>query len=131
MIGGDAHIKRQTKRKLELTDQEVSRGEVELVVVCGCHEDEDDGVVNVEWMMVVVGMMLVEMSRLLCRPWRGDPGVPDGQVVQTIIPNTAAFQTKDLNTYNSDCDDLSNAQAVLMANISNYGSDVISDVPHS
>ncbi|GJX57541.1 hypothetical protein Tco_0287438 [Tanacetum coccineum] len=45
--------------------------------------------------------------------------------------NNAAFQTEDLNTYDSDCDDISNAQAVLMANISNYGSDVISEVPHS
>ncbi|GJT50036.1 hypothetical protein Tco_0976193 [Tanacetum coccineum] len=60
-----------------------------------------------------------------------DPGVPDGQAVQIIIPNTAAFQTEDLDTYDSDCDDLSNAQAVHMANISNYGSDVISEVPHS
>ncbi|GKC04220.1 putative ribonuclease H-like domain-containing protein [Tanacetum coccineum] len=60
-----------------------------------------------------------------------DPGVPDGQAVQTIIPNTATFQTEDLDTYDSDCDDVSNAQAVLMANISNYGSDVISEVPHS
>ncbi|GKC22815.1 hypothetical protein Tco_1024965 [Tanacetum coccineum] len=25
---------------------------------------------------------------------------------QTIIPHNAAFQTKDLNTYDSDCDDL-------------------------
>ncbi|GKF90581.1 hypothetical protein Tco_0274282, partial [Tanacetum coccineum] len=48
-----------------------------------------------------------------------DPGVLDGQAVQTIIPNTAAFETKDLDTYDSDCDDISNAQAVLMANISN------------
>ncbi|GKD50169.1 hypothetical protein Tco_1279145 [Tanacetum coccineum] len=30
-----------------------------------------------------------------------------------------------------DCDDISNAKAVLMANISNYGSDVILEVPHS
>ncbi|GKE89673.1 hypothetical protein Tco_1567148 [Tanacetum coccineum] len=60
-----------------------------------------------------------------------DPGAPDGQVVQTIIPNNAAFQTKDLDTYDSDCDDISNAKAVLMANISNYGSDVITEVPHS
>ncbi|GKC63923.1 reverse transcriptase domain-containing protein [Tanacetum coccineum] len=37
----------------------------------------------------------------------------------------------DLDTYDSDCDDISNAKAVLMANISNYGSDVISEVPHS
>ncbi|GJY68547.1 hypothetical protein Tco_0471529 [Tanacetum coccineum] len=60
-----------------------------------------------------------------------DLGVPDGQVVQTIIPNNAAFQTEDPDTYNSDCDDISNAKAVLMANISNYGYDIISELPHS
>ncbi|GKE26186.1 integrase, catalytic region, zinc finger, CCHC-type containing protein [Tanacetum coccineum] len=60
-----------------------------------------------------------------------DPGVLDGQAVQTIIPNNVAFQTEDLDTYDIDCDDLSNAQAVLMANISNYSLDVISEVPHS
>ncbi|GJX71475.1 retrovirus-related pol polyprotein from transposon TNT 1-94 [Tanacetum coccineum] len=53
-----------------------------------------------------------------------DPGIPADQA-QTIIPHNAAFRTEDLDTYDSDCDDLSTAQAVLMANISNYGSDVI------
>ncbi|GKE33511.1 hypothetical protein Tco_1452833, partial [Tanacetum coccineum] len=42
---------------------------------------------------------------------------------QTIIPHNAAFQTKDLDTYDSKCDDLSTAQVILMANISNYGSE--------
>ncbi|GJU09523.1 hypothetical protein Tco_1131919 [Tanacetum coccineum] len=37
------------------------------------------------------------------------------------------FKTEDLDTYDSDCDDISNAQAVLMANISNYSSDIISE----
>nr|GEU94395.1 putative reverse transcriptase domain-containing protein [Tanacetum cinerariifolium] len=60
-----------------------------------------------------------------------DPGVLDCQAAQTIIPNKVAFQTQDLDTYDSDYDDISNAKAVLMANISNYGSDVISEVPHS
>ncbi|GJY59983.1 hypothetical protein Tco_0459875 [Tanacetum coccineum] len=60
-----------------------------------------------------------------------DPGIPDGQATQTTIPNNVAFQTEDLDAYDSDCDDVSTAQAVLMANLSNYGSDVISDVPHS
>ncbi|GJS36983.1 integrase, catalytic region, zinc finger, CCHC-type containing protein [Tanacetum coccineum] len=55
-----------------------------------------------------------------------DPGIPAGQA-QTIIPHNAAFQTEDLDTYDSDCDDLLTAQAVLMANISNYGSNVISE----
>ncbi|GKA71852.1 hypothetical protein Tco_0778068 [Tanacetum coccineum] len=40
-------------------------------------------------------------------------------------------KTEDLDTYDSDCDDVSNAKVVLMANLSNYGSDVISEVPHS
>nr|GEX51458.1 retrovirus-related Pol polyprotein from transposon TNT 1-94 [Tanacetum cinerariifolium] len=34
-----------------------------------------------------------------------DPGIPASQA-QKIIPHNAAFQTKDLDTYNSDCDDL-------------------------
>ncbi|GKB99172.1 retrovirus-related pol polyprotein from transposon TNT 1-94, partial [Tanacetum coccineum] len=59
-----------------------------------------------------------------------DPGIPASQV-QTVIPHNAAFQTEDLDTYDSDCDDLSNAQAVLMANISNYDSDIVSEVPNS
>ncbi|GJY46843.1 putative ribonuclease H-like domain-containing protein [Tanacetum coccineum] len=59
-----------------------------------------------------------------------DPGIPKGQA-QTIIPHNAAIQTEDLDTYDSDCDDLSTAQAVLMANISNYGSDIILEVPNS
>ncbi|GKC36930.1 hypothetical protein Tco_1049314, partial [Tanacetum coccineum] len=54
-----------------------------------------------------------------------DLGVPNSQALQTIIPNNAAFQTEDLDTYDSSCDDISNAKAVLMANISNYGFDVI------
>nr|GFC74375.1 hypothetical protein [Tanacetum cinerariifolium] len=60
-----------------------------------------------------------------------DLGVPDGQAVHTIITHNAAFQTEDLDTYDSNCDDVSNAKMVLMANISNYGSDVILEVPHS
>ncbi|GJY51821.1 integrase, catalytic region, zinc finger, CCHC-type containing protein [Tanacetum coccineum] len=59
-----------------------------------------------------------------------DPRIPDGQAIQAIMPNNATFQTEDLNTYDSDCDDISNAKAVLMENISNYGSDVISEVVH-
>nr|GEZ59836.1 hypothetical protein [Tanacetum cinerariifolium] len=60
-----------------------------------------------------------------------DAGIPDGQTAQTTILNTAAFQSEDLDAYDSDCDDVSNAKAVLMANLSNYGYDVILKVPHS
>ncbi|GKF04595.1 retrovirus-related pol polyprotein from transposon TNT 1-94 [Tanacetum coccineum] len=50
---------------------------------------------------------------------------------EKAMSHNVAFQTKDLDTYDSNCDDLSTTQAVLMANISNYGSDVISEVPNS
>ncbi|GKC68229.1 hypothetical protein Tco_1100827, partial [Tanacetum coccineum] len=60
-----------------------------------------------------------------------DPRVPDCQAVQTIILKNAAFQTEDLDTYDFDCDDISNAKEVPMDNISNYGFDVISEVPYS
>nr|GEY23508.1 hypothetical protein [Tanacetum cinerariifolium] len=59
-----------------------------------------------------------------------NPEVLEGQAAQIVIPNNDAFQNEDLNTYDSNCDDISNAKAVLMANISNYGSEVISEVPH-
>nr|GEZ70595.1 hypothetical protein [Tanacetum cinerariifolium] len=59
-----------------------------------------------------------------------DPGIPDGQAAQTTIPNIAVFQTEDLDAYDSDCDDVFNAKVVLMANLSNYGSDVILEVSH-
>ncbi|GJT61479.1 hypothetical protein Tco_1005012 [Tanacetum coccineum] len=38
--------------------------------------------------------------------------------------NATTVKTKDLDTYDFDCDDLSNAQAILIANIFNYGFDV-------
>ncbi|GJV63943.1 hypothetical protein Tco_1474771 [Tanacetum coccineum] len=60
-----------------------------------------------------------------------DLGIPDGQAAQTTIPNNVAFQTEDLDAYDSNCDDVSTTKAVMMANLSNYGSYVLSEVPHS
>ncbi|GJZ29654.1 hypothetical protein Tco_0574301 [Tanacetum coccineum] len=58
-----------------------------------------------------------------------DPEIADGQDTQTTIIHNAAFQTDDLNAYDFDCDDISSVKAVLMANLSSYGSDVLSEVP--
>ncbi|GJX43294.1 retrovirus-related pol polyprotein from transposon TNT 1-94 [Tanacetum coccineum] len=56
-----------------------------------------------------------------------DPGVAEGPVTQTVITHNAAYQADDLDAYDSDCDDFSTAKAVLMANLSSYGSDVLSE----
>ncbi|GKA69192.1 hypothetical protein Tco_0775256 [Tanacetum coccineum] len=56
-----------------------------------------------------------------------DSGIIDSHDVQPTIIHNAAFQTDDLDAYDSDCDNISYAKAVLMANLSNYGSDVLSE----
>nr|GEW40542.1 hypothetical protein [Tanacetum cinerariifolium] len=45
---------------------------------------------------------------------------------QILDEEQLAFITKDLDAYDSDCDDVSNAKAIMMANLSNYDSHVIS-----
>ncbi|GKA24617.1 retrovirus-related pol polyprotein from transposon TNT 1-94, partial [Tanacetum coccineum] len=42
-----------------------------------------------------------------------------------------AYQVDDLDAYDSNCDDFSTAKAVLMANLSSYGSDVLSEMLYS
>ncbi|GJU67104.1 retrovirus-related pol polyprotein from transposon TNT 1-94 [Tanacetum coccineum] len=48
--------------------------------------------------------------------------------IQPTIIHNAAFQTDDLDAYNSDYDDISFAKVVLMANLSSYSLDVLSEV---
>ncbi|GJU57024.1 reverse transcriptase domain-containing protein [Tanacetum coccineum] len=54
-----------------------------------------------------------------------------GPVTQTVITHNAAYQADDLDAYHFDCNEISTTKAVLMANLSSYGSDVLSEVPHS
>ncbi|GKE53340.1 hypothetical protein Tco_1488496, partial [Tanacetum coccineum] len=56
-----------------------------------------------------------------------DPRVAEGPITQTVITHNAAYQADDLDAYDSNCDDFSTAKAVLMANLSSYGSDVLSE----
>ncbi|GJX29223.1 hypothetical protein Tco_0237302 [Tanacetum coccineum] len=59
-----------------------------------------------------------------------DPCIAKGLVTQSFIIHNAAYQADDLDAYDSDYDEISIAKAVLMANLSSYGSDVLSEVPH-
>ncbi|GKG50460.1 hypothetical protein Tco_0521560, partial [Tanacetum coccineum] len=56
-----------------------------------------------------------------------DPGITEGPVSQLLITHNAAYQANDLDAYDFDCDEISTAKAVLMANLSSYGSDVLSE----
>ncbi|GKD11880.1 hypothetical protein Tco_1196287 [Tanacetum coccineum] len=60
-----------------------------------------------------------------------EPSVAEGPVTQSVITHNVAYQANDLDAYDSDCDEISTAKAVLMANLSSYNSDVLSKVPYS
>ncbi|GJT67472.1 retrovirus-related pol polyprotein from transposon TNT 1-94 [Tanacetum coccineum] len=57
-----------------------------------------------------------------------DPGIPEGQATQTVITHNATYQADDFDAYDSDCDELNTAKVALMANLSHYGSDALSEV---
>ncbi|GKF03448.1 transposase, MuDR, MULE transposase domain protein, partial [Tanacetum coccineum] len=59
-----------------------------------------------------------------------DLRVAEGPVTQSVITHNAAYQADDLVAFDSDYDKISTTQAVLMASLSSYGSDVLSEVPH-
>ncbi|GJY03087.1 retrovirus-related pol polyprotein from transposon TNT 1-94 [Tanacetum coccineum] len=56
------------------------------------------------------------------------PRIAEGQATQTVITHNAAYQADDLDAYDSDCDELNTAKVALMANLSHYGSDVLTEV---
>ncbi|GJW33969.1 retrovirus-related pol polyprotein from transposon TNT 1-94 [Tanacetum coccineum] len=60
-----------------------------------------------------------------------DPGIAEGLITQSVITHNAAYQADDLDAYDSDCDEISTAKVALMANLSRYRLDVLSEVPHS
>ncbi|GJT98695.1 hypothetical protein Tco_1094213 [Tanacetum coccineum] len=57
-----------------------------------------------------------------------DPGITEGQAIQTVITHNAAYQADDLDAYDSDCDELNTAKVALMMNLSHYGSDALAEV---
>nr|GEY11204.1 hypothetical protein [Tanacetum cinerariifolium] len=57
-----------------------------------------------------------------------DPGTTDSSSIQTVVTNNAAYQAHDLDTYDSDCDELNSAKVALMANLSHYGLDTLAEV---
>nr|GEY25507.1 hypothetical protein [Tanacetum cinerariifolium] len=56
-----------------------------------------------------------------------DPVITEGPVTQTVITHNAAYQVENLNPYDSGYDDFSTAKAVLMANLSSYRSNFLSE----
>nr|GEZ46555.1 hypothetical protein [Tanacetum cinerariifolium] len=56
-----------------------------------------------------------------------DPGIAKTSRTQYAVTNNAAYQADDLDTYDSDCDELNSAKIDLMAILSHYGSNNLAE----
>nr|GEW86368.1 hypothetical protein [Tanacetum cinerariifolium] len=56
-----------------------------------------------------------------------DPGTAEAQTTQNVITHNVAYQADDLDAYDSDCDEINSAKVALMANLSHYGFDDLTE----
>nr|GEZ90994.1 hypothetical protein [Tanacetum cinerariifolium] len=56
-----------------------------------------------------------------------DPGTPESSSNQIVVTNNAAYQADDLDAYDSNCDEINSAKIALMANLSHYGSNNLTE----
>nr|GFB54427.1 hypothetical protein [Tanacetum cinerariifolium] len=56
-----------------------------------------------------------------------DPGMTESSSNQTVVTTIASYQADDLDAYDSDFDELNSAKIALMANLSHYGSDNLTE----
>nr|GEY21640.1 retrovirus-related Pol polyprotein from transposon TNT 1-94 [Tanacetum cinerariifolium] len=56
-----------------------------------------------------------------------DPGIAETQSTQYVVTNNAAYQADDLVAYDSDCDEINSAKIALIANLSHYVSDNLTE----
>nr|GEY76275.1 retrovirus-related Pol polyprotein from transposon TNT 1-94 [Tanacetum cinerariifolium] len=57
-----------------------------------------------------------------------DPWITEAQTTQNLITNNATYQANDLDSYESDCNEINLAKVALMENLSHYGSDDLAEV---
>ncbi|GJR15207.1 hypothetical protein Tco_0797859 [Tanacetum coccineum] len=72
------------------------------------------------------------MEELRCRQFRGDKLRDNDDIVTTVqasqeITTPGIFQTNDLDAFDSDCNEAPSASAILIAKLSAYDSDVLSE----
>nr|GEU77871.1 retrovirus-related Pol polyprotein from transposon TNT 1-94 [Tanacetum cinerariifolium] len=56
-----------------------------------------------------------------------DPWIAKTSSTQYVVTNNAAYQADDLDAYDSDCNELNSAKITLMANLSHYGFDNLTE----
>nr|GEX99056.1 hypothetical protein [Tanacetum cinerariifolium] len=72
-------------------------------------------------------IQLLMQGTLMTKQEREYPGIAEGQATQTVITHNAAYQADNLDTYDSDSDELNTAIVALMANLSHKSSDALAE----
>nr|GEU71121.1 retrovirus-related Pol polyprotein from transposon TNT 1-94 [Tanacetum cinerariifolium] len=57
-----------------------------------------------------------------------DPWIAEAQTTQNVITHNATYQADNLDAYDSDCDEINTAKVALMANLSHYCFDDLTEV---
>nr|GEW67226.1 hypothetical protein [Tanacetum cinerariifolium] len=87
---------------------------------------------DAEWFKDKVLLVQAQANRQVLQEeeleFLADPDTPDSSSNQIVITNNAAYQSNDLDAYDSDCDEINSAKIALMANLSHYGSDNLAEV---
>ncbi|GKB18576.1 hypothetical protein Tco_0852499 [Tanacetum coccineum] len=112
----------------------IQDGRVTVQQVQG-REDKVMMVLEIKVMLLVLGETMQEGRQGLLNAiivkvkdtWLGSALSLKGQEIQHVLGKDV---TEDLDAYDSDSDDVSTAQVVLIASLSNYGSNVLLEVPY-
>nr|GEY11412.1 hypothetical protein [Tanacetum cinerariifolium] len=56
-----------------------------------------------------------------------NPRIAETQRIEHVVTNNATYQADDLDTYDSDCDEINSSKIALMVNMSHYGSDNLTE----
>nr|GEV70831.1 hypothetical protein [Tanacetum cinerariifolium] len=89
----------------------------EIGLVVPVFQKGDDPIDDINYMMSLLTAVVTSRYPLT------NPGIAETQSTQYVVTNNVAYQTDDLDDYNSDCDKINSAKIALMANLSHYGSD--------
>nr|GFA18975.1 hypothetical protein [Tanacetum cinerariifolium] len=115
------------ERKVEREVEEIKTLNLELDHKCTKPRRECDA----EWFKDKVLLVQAQANGQVLQEeeleFLADPGTPESSSNQIVVTNNAAYQADDLDAYDSDCDEINSAKIALMANLSHYGSDNLTE----
>nr|GEV59448.1 hypothetical protein [Tanacetum cinerariifolium] len=129
IINPECHLILEIKQPFKMVESSFNKFNEDKIRVILCTQPKRPR--NATWfkekLMLVEAQeagQILDEEQLACL---ADPGISEAPVAQQTIPQNSAFQTDDLDAYDSDCDDLSSAKAVLMENLSSCDLGVLSE----